>query len=75
MFKFFDLIDREIKTFKGIYYDNTVKCDEIILLKAYKKDKIHICGTKLTMISPIMEGMDVFCTPMINLYPDMIYKL
>lgn len=75
MFDFMDLIEREIKTFSGIYYDSSVKSDEILLLKSYKPHKIHIIDTKLTLISPIMEGLDVLSMTLGNLYPDQVYKL
>lgn len=75
MMKFLDIVEKEIPTFNGIYYDHTVKCDEIVLLKHYKPEKIHICGTNVTSLSPIIEGLDVVCIAMTNLYPDLITKL
>lgn len=75
MMKFFDIIDKEIPTFTGIYYDHSINCDEIVLLKCYKPEKLHICGTKLPMVSPVIEGFDVICTSMCNLYPELLCKL
>lgn len=75
MFEFLDYIEREINTFAGIYYDHNIKSDEMILLKNYKPHKIHIADTKLTMISPILEGFDVLSMTLTNLYPDLVYKL
>lgn len=75
MFKFLDIIEREIPTYCGNYYDDSVKCDEVALLKCYKNDKTHIRGTKLTMLTPIIEGHDVLCISMANLYPDLYCKL
>lgn len=75
MFEFLDIIEREIPTFTGIYFDHDVESDEMILLKSYKPKKFFIADTKLSLISPLFEGFDVLSIAFTNLYPDIVYKL
>lgn len=75
MFEFLDIIEREIPTFTGIYFDHDVESDEMILLKSYKPKKFFIADTKLSLISPLFEGFDVLSITFTNLYPDIVYKL
>lgn len=55
LYKFVDMIEKEVKTFAGIYYADD-HIDKIVYLKEKKPECLYIIGTYTSMGAYMFEG-------------------
>lgn len=65
------MVDKEIKTFAGMYYADT-DMDKALMLKKF--DYNFIMGVGMSMMSVMAEGFDAFSMTAMNLYPEMFVE-
>lgn len=74
LYKFVDVMSKEVPTFCGIYYaDGNI--DKIVYLKEKKPDYLYIIGMYTSMAGYMMEGFNAFSMVGMNLYPEMLKEM
>jgi len=71
---FVELMERELRTFTGIYYAHD-HLDHIMNLKLKKPDYVYIIGLMSSMLGYMIEGFEAFSMTAMNLYPEMVKEM
>jgi len=74
LYKLVDVLEKEVKTFTGIYYADD-HIDKIKFLKEKKPEYLYIIGMYTTMMGFFFEGFDAFSMVGMNLYPDLLKEM
>jgi len=72
MLRLLDMLEKEIPTITGMYYRKSTTIDEMVLMKYYKPNMVHVASTMMSMMAPVTEGFETFSMTMMNLLPEMM---
>lgn len=74
LYKFVDVIGKEVPTFSGIYYADG-QIDKVVYLRQKKPEYLYIIGMYTSMGAYMMEGFDAFSMVGMNLYPELLKQM